>query len=227
MPPHRGPASRVACPLAALLCAGGVAMMPGCIVGSLVGGMAQSYHDTGSTTFPAEYTGLVGKSFAVVVSADRVVQAEEPGLTARVTQRVNDTLMRAAGASHGIPTRDLLGVLYNKPQWQAMAPSDVAELLGVQRLVWVEISEYRLREPGNQYIWAGLCQGLVTVYAADGALPDDPMYEKRIAVRYPAREGMMATDIPETVVASELSRRFTDRVAWLFYEHEEANRIDY
>ena len=37
----------------------------------------------------------------------------------------------------------------------------------------------------------------------------------------------MRDDIPEAAVTAELSNRFINRAAWLFYEHEEANIIPY
>ena len=201
--------------------------LTGCAIGTLIGGMARSAELHGTSDIPAEYTGLQDKSFAVVVSADRLIQATEPGLTARITQRVNNRLMQNAGASFGIPSNDLLAVLYAKPQWHAMQPSEVADILGVERLVWVEVDEYRLTEPGNQYIWAGVASGLVFVYAADGLLPDDPMFEKRIHVEFPDSQGYMQSDIPAGAVTSELSNRFINRVSWLFYDHEEPNMIEY
>ena len=189
--------------------------------------MAESYHRTGSTTYPAQYDGLVGKSFAVVTSSSRMTESEHPGLSARITQRVNDRLIQNANPGYAIPSRDLLMVLYNTPQWTAMTRADVANLLGVERLIVIEIIDYRLQEPGNEYTWDGAISGVVSVYESDSAIPDDPMFEKAIRITFPDSTGFTTADIPEAAVTTELSNRFVNRASWLFYEHEEPNVIPY
>lgn len=201
--------------------------LPGCIIGAAVGGMMESAHRTGSHEVDAEYLGITGKSFTVVCTADRLIQSDNPGLAARVMQRVNDRLIQNADPAYAIPSADLLTVLYNTPQWPAMTRGEVAELLGVERLVVVEVIEYRLNEPGNQYIWDGTASCLVSIYEADGPLPDDPVFEKAIRVAFPDSTGFMRTEIPEAAVTTELSNRMINRIAWLFYNHEESNIIPY
>ncbi len=201
--------------------------IPGCIIPAMIGGMAESHHRTGSTTYPAEYERIAGHSFAVVCSASRVIEAEHPGITARITQRVNDRLIQNANPSYAIPSTDLLTVLYNTPQWPAMTREDIANLLGVERLVVIEIVDYKLHEPGNQYVWDGAIAGVVSVYESDSALPNDPIYEKALSITFPDSTGFMRNDIPEAAVTAELSNRFINRAAWLFYEHEEPNIIAY
>jgi len=209
---------------------GTMGVLQGCIIGTAIGGMAESARRTGSTEFPADYSGLQGKSYAVVVAVDRLTQAQHPGLVARLTSGVNDRLAHpenGVGASAFIPSVDLLNVLYQTPQWPAMPPGEVAEMLGVERLIMVELFDYQLHEAGNRYVWNGVAAGAVTLYESDSGIPDDPVYERSIRVTFPDGTGFMAADIPQSGVTSELSRRFINRVAWLFYVHEEPNTIAY
>lgn len=201
--------------------------LSGCIVGAAVGGMAESYKRTGSTEVEAEYTGLAGRSFAVVVSSDRLIEANNPGISARINQRVNNRLIQNAAPSHAIPSTDLLTVLYNTPQWPALPRGEVAEMLGVERLIVVELVEYALNEPGNKYVWDGTASCIVTVYESDSGFPDDPTFERSIRVTFPDSSGTMRESIPEAAVNTELSNRLINRISWLFYTHEEANIIPY
>jgi len=204
-----------------------IPMLQGCIVGAAIGGMAESYRRTGATTFEAQYSGIEGKSFAVVTLASRPIEAEHPGLTSRITQRVNDRLIQNANPAYAIPSRDLLAVLFNTPTWRVMTREDLADLLGVERLIVIEIIDYRLHEPGNRHLWDGRVAGIVSVYESDSALPNDPIYEQSLSIVFPDSSGYLRTDIPETAVTTELSNRFINRAAWLFYEHEEPNAIPY
>lgn len=211
-----------------ILCASAVLFAaPGCIVGAAVGGMMESAHRTGKHEVNAEYLGISGKSFAVVCTANRLIQSDQPGLTARVIERVNNRLIQNADPAYAIPSADLLTVLYNTPQWPAMTRGEVATLLGVDVLIVVEIIEYRLNEPGNQYVWDGTGSCVVTVYESQSPLPDDPVFEKAIRVTFPDSTGFMRTEIPESAVTTELSNRLINRIAWLFYNHEEPNIIPY
>lgn len=205
----------------------GFVCLPSCAIVGVVGALAESAEREGSTTYPAEYEGLNDKSYAVVVSVDRMIESDHPGITARLTQTIDRALKENTTATAHIPAPRLLSMLYADPAWQAIPRGEFGEKLGVDRLVIIEVVEYRLHEPGNRYTWAGVASGIVEVYEIDSALPDDPMYEQPIAVAFPDRQGLLEEEIPEAVVTSELSRRFAERIAWLFYEHTEANKLTY
>lgn len=181
----------------------------------------------GSSDVPGEYLGLDGKSYAVIVSADRAVQSDNPGIVERMTARLNADLAQNTMATGHIPTDTLLTVLYNNPSWQAIARGELGERLGVERLVVLELNEYRLTEPGNRYLWDGVASGIVEVYEIDSGYPDEPVYDKQIQVRFPDGSGTLRETLQETFVTSVLSERLCNRVAWLFYDHEEPNDITY
>ncbi|MBX3323384.1 MAG: hypothetical protein KF757_10370 [Phycisphaeraceae bacterium] len=206
--------------------------VPGCMVGTLVGGMAASAKRHGDHMVYTDYEGLSNKSFAAVVVADRVIEAEYAGLTATMMQRINNMIAEAHaqlpdGAIAAPNVDRMLRVLYANPRWVAMPRQDVAKMLGVDRLIVVDLAVYRLHEPGNVHIWDGVAAGTVSVFEADGPMPDDAVYEKAITVTFPDGRGFMTTDLRFDVVNTELSRRFSNRVAWLFFDHKEPNEIKY
>lgn len=207
-------------------------VIPGCVAAALVGGMAESARRQGSHTVYAEYEGLKGKTFAVVVAADRSIESQYPGLTAKLMDRINTMISNAHaqmpdGATAGPRVDRLLRVLYNHPQWPALPRKDVADLLGVERLIVVDLAAYRLNEPGNAHLWDGAAAGTVSVIEADSTVPDEPVFERAISVTFPDTTGVMVTDMARQVVHTEVSNRFGNRVAWLFFDHEEANEIKY
>ncbi len=213
--------------LAALVTAAG---MSGCMVAPLIGGMAESAHRAGSTNVPAQYRGLQGKSFAVVVIADRSVQADFPGIVPTLMERITARLADPAngvGATHYVPASQALPFLNSDPTWTAWEPSRLMAELGVDRLIRVELIEYRVREPGNPYQWNGLGWGALTVYEADSNNPDFEVFRREIRVQFPDSEGQGVHGVSGTLVASALVKRFVDRATWLFYDHKEPNVITY
>jgi len=175
----------------------------------------------------AEYDGLRGKTFAVVVTADRVTQGDHPNVVPAVTTAVNEVLAAEAGASGYIPSNSLLAYLYENPRWVALPPGELANELGVERLVVIDLQEYRLNEPGNRYLWSGVATGIVSVAEADGPVPNEYAYQDSVSVSFPDDTGFGREDFTADQVQVVLLRRFVDRVSWLFYDHVEPGGIEY
>lgn len=203
-----------------------IASTPGCVVGALVGGMMESYRRTGTRKVEAEYPELANKSVAVVVAADRVVQAEHPGLLARVTSAVSLRLSSQAGARVVNPA-GVLEFLYNHPRWPALPYSELAKSLGAETLLVVDLYEFRLHEPGNAWLWEGRAAGRIDVIETAGALPDDSSFSRDVSVKFPDGSGHDRSEFTETQVLSVLTSRLIDRISWLFYDHQEPYYPDY
>ncbi len=222
--PRRTPAKRAALAAALCLLAAGTG---GCqLIGFFAVGMKEA-RDARPRKIEAQYKGLEGKSFAVVVAADRLVQAEHPGVVEELTARITERLETGSGASGRIPADKLLAHLYSNPRWVAMPRGELAKDFGVDRLIMVELLEFRLNEPGNQYLWEGVAAATVGVIEADAPLPDEYTFERPIRVTYPDKQGFGQTDMSAEAVASVLMKRFVDRASWLFYAHDETGNMKY
>jgi len=196
-----------------------------------VGFMAESYRRESTREVKAEYPGLEGKSFAVIVTADRMIEADHPGLverlTAKITQRLSEStnIPKAGGF---VPAKQVMRYLYDNPSWPARPLSELAKGLGgVDRLIYIELTEYRLNDPGNAYEWEGVATGNVAIVETDGIMPDAFSFEKVISVRFPDQRGTGPNQLDFTGVTSVLSARFIDRASWLFYNHQEPYYPDY
>lgn len=188
---------------------------------TLIGGMAESYKQNSTHAVPAEYTGLTGKSVAVVVIADRSIEADFPGISATLIERFNERIRQFCNPSKAFPSVQLVQFLMNNPQLMVRPRSELAAELGVERLVIMEIQEFRLNDPGNQYLWEGAAAAQVSVIEADGPLPDDNAFSRAVRVGFPDQKGIGPEQFGRDVVSSELLRRVLDRSSWLFYEHQE------
>jgi hypothetical protein len=206
-------------------CALSAVSLSGCVVGTIIGGMAESYRQESTKSVKAETDVLQGKSFAVLVSCDRSIEEAAPGLSAmlvtRITERLADT-MNDAGTTGVVPPAMIVQFMYDNPGWRAKSTEDLSKALGgAQRIIFVEITEFRTTEPGNQYLYDGVCAGSLAVAEADSKLADYYTFERSILVKFPDERGRRPDEIPETAVRTELVRRFVDRATWPFYTHEE------
>lgn len=205
---------------ACLLCA----PVAGC---RLAGMMVESYKRTSTRAVEAEYEGLTGKSYAVVIAVDRVIQGEDPQLVPQLTTAITERLRAESGATGYIPGPVVLQYQYTNPGWEARTYGEIAEDFGVDRLIYIDLYEFRLFETGNSYLWDGLLAGRVGVAETDGAFPDNFAFEREVAVQFPDAEGYSPGDFSEQQIRAVLMSRFVDRATWLFYEHQEPYYPDY
>lgn len=199
----------------------------GCWVGTMAGMMAESYKRTSDRPVEAEYRGLEGKTFAVVIAADRVIQADSPSLVPQLTNVISERLRAEAGASGYVPGPIVLQLQYQNPRWEAMTYSELAQEFGVDRLIYIDLYEFRLFERGNSYLWDGQMAGVVGMVEADGSFPDEFAFSREVSVAFPDKKGYGPEDFTDQQVASVLLSRFVDRATWLFYDHREPFYPDY
>jgi hypothetical protein len=216
----------------ALLClaGGAVGCIAGCTAVAFAAATVQAAKEASNVSVEAEYRGLDGHSFALIVTADRLTQAEFGDMVPRYTIAMNERLKNETLATGYIPPMDLLAYTYNNPRWVARPLGEVAAELGVDRLIVVEIQEYRLNEPGNRYIWDGTVLGSVGVLEVDSLVPDEFVFTKSLRVTFPDRDKNFTSEnenMTGAVVASVLESRVVNRVTWLFYDHEEPYSIEY
>jgi hypothetical protein len=164
----------------------------------------------------------------VVVAS--IVSEADPYVTEVVTRLsidIAERLKNVVGATGYVPGQSVLAWQFNNPRWVTMPHSQIAAELEVQRLIVIELTEFRLNDPGNQYIWQGVIAGTVNVIEADTDFPDEFAFQKALRLRFPDKDGFGPADLPRQAVNTELSRRFAERAAWLFFSHEESYYPDY
>ncbi len=216
--------TRIASAVVAALCC---ALPGGCQLIGLPAVMAESYKRSSTHAVEPEYTGLEGHSFAVIVAADRVIQADDPNLLPELLIACSERLREYAGANGYVPPQTVMEYMANNPRWVAMSPTDLAKDLGVERLVYVDLIDFRLHEPGNAYIWDGRASASVGVLEMDTPNPDDFIYRKEVVVQFPNEKNVGREDMQQSVVRTRLQIRLVDRIVWNFYEHEEPYYPEY
>ncbi len=198
--------------------------IPGC---ALPGYLAHTAYRTGSHTVEPAYDGLEDQRVAIFVSADRSISLEHPSLVPQVANAVALRIAGEVGTEAIVPPAQILQYQLDRPQWAAMPYPELAEKFGVNRLIIVDLYDFRLHEPGNAYTWEGVAAATVGVVEAEGAFPDEFSFTRELKVGFPDAPGYGPNDFTANQVATVLTGRLTDRVAWLFYEHEEKNVMEY
>ena len=172
------------------------------------------------------YDGLEHHSVAVVVDAPLDLQYTKPdlvdqvsgGLMARLQEHVpNITLMHPAKVRNW---------QFTTPQWNAFAFSEMADELGVDRVVLVDIQEFRLHPRGNRWLWEGHCRAAIGVIERDGYDSDAFSDAWEVSARFPDIEGLDRDSASEWEVQTGLLSEFIKQSSYLFYKHLEPKHPD-
>ncbi|MEM8757578.1 MAG: hypothetical protein AAGF47_07330 [Planctomycetota bacterium] len=207
--------------------AAAVSAAAGCEVIAFPFFIANEIDKQGTHTEPAQYEGLVGKSFAVLISADRGIQADYPEIVPRLSRRIAEELVANVDVAGYVPGPVILQYQYENPSWSAMAFGEVDDELGVERLVVVDLQEFRLNDPGNRYLYDGVAAASINVVEADGSTPDDVTQELFVRVTFPDAGGFGPEDFSREEIVSVLASRFVNRATWPFYDAEIPNDLAY
>ena len=204
----------------------------GCAAVNLASGMAQNAEYQKKLRIPAAYDRLAGKEVAILVNTNMTMMYEHPYLAERI----------ALGVARGIQQHDqdlIPGVKvidpqntlrwqYSTPGWTMLSYGDVANTLGAERVILIDVYEYRLNPPGNRYQWEGACGAHVRIIEAapDALDPETPRAEFDVIANYPSNLMLPTEGTNGQAIEAGLLLAFIQKTAWLFYEHEEPKYPD-
>ena len=200
---------------------GAASTMFSCAVGKLVGGMMQNYEYTKQVvTYPA-YQDLENKSVAVIVDVDMVTLYEHPDVAVSIAANVSRRLAKNVPGIKVVPSALVIQWQFRTPQWNAMPYGEVAQRLNVDRIVHIDVHEFRLHPPGNQWLWDGLCGANVGIIERDGYDPDSYVDTFNVTVAFPDMQGVTRENASAQGVQRGLLTLFTRKTSWLFFTHLE------
>jgi hypothetical protein len=189
-------------------------------------GAAQNFEYQKLKEVLPRYDGLEHHTVAVLVDAPLDLLYTKPdlvdqvsgGLMSRLQEKVpNITLV------HPMAVRQWQ---FSTPQWNAMAFGEIAEELGVDRIVLVDMQEFRLHPRGNRWLWEGRCRASVGVIERDGYDIDSYADVWEVTAKFPDLEGLDKDSASEFEIQTGLLSEFIKRTSYLFYKHLEPKHPD-
>ena len=189
----------------------------------LAGGMMESYERTKIVDVNAEYLGLNHHKVAVMVDAPMDIQYEHARVVPALTEYITLRLAAHCPGSQFLPTRAILGYQNQNVYWPTKDYHDLAKELGVERIVFIDMSEYRLFSPGNSYYWDGEAVADVNIFEAETPDSTTFAFTKHIISRFPPVEAVSRSAATQEQIDDGLKLDFSQRVAWLFYDHKRKN----
>ncbi|HIB00883.1 MAG TPA: hypothetical protein EYO31_03090 [Phycisphaerales bacterium] len=198
----------------------------GCSVFAFIGAGKQAMEDQMLIEKPAEFS-LEGKSVAVVIDTDLSVHYEHPGISNVIAEGIAGRIAMYTDGVSVLHPRVVAQWQFETPQWSAMPTTDIARALNVDVVIFIDLHNYSLTPPGNQWLWDGYCSASIgiieaTSYEEDGFVD---MYEIQASfprkIKYLTRE-----ESDEATIERGLLAEFIKQTSWLFYLHTEPKHPD-
>lgn len=192
--------------------------LPGCgIVSWLAHGVAGGEK---RVKVKAEYTDLADQRIAVLVAADSRTLFRAPQAPEMICRAVSSYLAEHVEGATLMNPRQAIAFQNDNPHWPTTRPGELLEKLEVDRLILIDLAEYRLHEPGNRHLARGMVTANVAVHARDADDPDNPAYYRTVATRFPEDSTVGVVNADEQSLELGMVKSFSLSVARLFHEHE-------
>ncbi|MAC18121.1 MAG: hypothetical protein CMJ23_00285 [Phycisphaerae bacterium] len=198
-----------------------VGLLSGCEIFGVASVIGQNIEREKKVEVLAEYDGLRDSTVAVVVLTDMMVMYEHPGVVANICVNLSDRIARNVQGVQVLDPRFVLDWQHQTAGWQSMAYGLICEELGVERVIWLDLFEFRLHPPGNRWQWDGAASANIGIVEIDGFDPDSFGEAFDVSSTFPnvpelGRESATASQIQTGLLAT-----FVQKAGWLFYDHIE------
>jgi hypothetical protein len=169
----------------------------------------------------AEYDGLRDSTVAVVVLTDMMVMYEHPGVVANICVNLSDRIARNVQGVQVLDPRFVLDWQHQTAGWQSMAYGLICEELGVERVIWLDLFEFRLHPPGNRWQWDGAASANIGIVEVDGFDPDSFGEAFDVSSTFPDVPELGRESATSSQIQTGLLATFVQKAGWLFYDHIE------
>lgn len=203
-----------------MVVAAGLTMM---VSGGCAGVAAATYAIAGPTktvVVPAQYTGLEGRTVAVMVAGDEYLLYRFPDAQIRLSSNVSARIAENVDGVRVINPMTISQFQKDNPAWMTLPYSELIRKVNVDRLIIIDLSEYRLNDPGDKSMWRAVVSANVGVVEAEDIDPDNYTFFKNVKATFPEDGGIGVLNSDAETVELAVSTMFSQDVAELFYQHE-------
>ena len=185
----------------------------------------------------AAYTGLKGQSVGVLVWVDRGARVDYPMLQSDIAKGLTGKLTELTQPKEkkGKPKPELEGVQYlnpmtvirfqeDHPELEGLPPKDVATRLGVTRVIYIEVKDFRTHSPDSPDIFKGMMTAgvqVLEVTAGPNKVATVGYNQADMEINYPPDrpEGLPFGDVSAQALYDKTVDEFTSQVTLLFIRH--------
>ena len=177
-----------------------------------------------TSKYTAEYRGLEGKRFVVLVTTDSQTVHEAPTAPKALNQMVSRKIIKYVDQTISTPYEDIEKFETANRYWQISPYSEIYEKLDVERLVHIELLSFSTHEPGNEQIWQGSAAARVCIAEAENDDPDNFAYCQTVNAKFPPDRPVGLLDANHDLVQRGLVVTLSSEIVNLFRDYEKVEK---
>eukprot|EP00752_Nemacystus_decipiens_P013554 g12012.t1 len=170
----------------------------------------------------AQYLDLANRSVAIVVSMSDYTEFKHPDAKQMIAEEMTQRIQaNVPGVTLTRPS-EIIAWQKENAYWATRPPSMLIQQLKVERLVLVEIGEYRTHEPGDMHVLRGVISANINIIEAEAADPDNfgASFTKNVMYPEPGSSKIGRVGEDEKLIEVRTQIRFCESAAGLFYDHQ-------
>lgn len=203
-----------------------VTTVGGCIFAGIASAVGANIEKEKEIEVLAKYRGLENKSVAILAHTDMRTAYEYPTAIPNIVGNVANGIQKNVGGARVLDPRHCVAWMHQNPNWPTSPLADLASELDVDRVVVVDLFEYRLNPEGNSFLWEGVAAANIGITERDGIDPDSYAEELQVISKFPDMEGIGREQAGAREIELGLQKTFVDEVSQLFYDHIEKKYPD-
>lgn len=207
--------------LVALAALATLGVLQGCQIFGVASVIGQNIEREKKIEVLAEYDGLRNQTVAVLVQTDMATLYQFPSVVADIAVNLSRRIQMNVEGAQVLNPAAVLDWTYHQPGWEMMPYGEVCEELGVDRVVWIDVFEFRLNPPGNRWQWEGVAGASIGIVEADGFDADAFSENYDISSEFPKIPELGRESSTEEKIKTGLLATFVQQAGWLFYDHIE------
>ena len=170
----------------------------------------------------AQYVDLANRSVAIVVSMSDYTEFKHPDAKRMITEEMTRRIQANVPGVTLTRPKDIIAWQKENAYWATRPPSMLIDQLKVERLVLVEIGEYRTHEPGDKHVLRGVVSASINIVEAESADPDNfgASFTKNVMYPEPGKSKVGRVGEDEQLIEVRTQIRFCESAAGLFYDHQ-------
>ncbi len=187
------------------------------------GFLAGAYEQNNGKKVVAAYTGLDDKSVAIVTDVDPATAMEYVSARAEIGAFVTAHFQQFMPKVKLLRYQDVIRWQDDTLQWQGLREKDIGKHFSVDRVLYIELLDYRTREPGATNLMRGRIHALARVFEVDTPGPN-AAWEKEFDTYWPPLEPQDVSHVNDTAVRKRVLELFSYDLVGQFYDHRQFNQ---
>jgi len=168
----------------------------------------------------AEYPGLKNQKIALIIATTPAVDFEYPYIRSDLALAITNVLSRHIKGIKFVTQEKIDAFTAENLDWISLPISQIAARFDAQRVLYLDLYEFTLREPESVNLLRGRISAAVRVYETDSPQPELPVYQTQLSHVYPESGPTFYSDTALLMVRQRTLPPFVEQLAQKFYDHK-------